>query len=165
MSEVVLTFRSELGAPPDRVWDWITSLEGISRELSPILRMTTPRGLANLRDVRFEPGRPLFRSWVLLFGILPIDRSDLTLLRLDEGKGFFEESPMLSMRVWRHERWLEPRDGHTVLTDRLTFVPRFATGLTRWFIATVFTHRHAVLRRNLGDVRANAPLGGAVSPV
>ena len=151
MGEVVLTFRSELRASSDQVWSWITSVDGISRELWPILRMTTPRGLRSLRDVRIEPGRRLFRSWVLLFGILPIDRSDLTLLRLDDGSGFVEQSPMLSMRLWRHERWLEPSGDGTALTDRLTFVPRLATAVTRWFIVTVFAHRHAVLRRALGD--------------
>jgi ligand-binding SRPBCC domain-containing protein len=161
MGETVLTFCSELRASPERVWNWITSVDGISRELWPILRMTIPAHLRTLEDAHIEPGRRLFRSWVLLFGVLPIDRSDLTLLRLDHGKGFFEESPMLSMRLWRHERWIEASGDGSVLTDRLAFAPRFAAGVTRWFIRTVFTHRHAVLRRELGDVRANAALSSA----
>lgn len=147
MSQVELTFRSELRAPRERVWRWMTSVEGIARELSPLLKMTTPRNVQNLRDVPIEPGKPLFRSWVLLFGVLPIDRSDLTLLQLDEGRGFVEQSPLLSMSLWRHERTLEADGERTILTDRLTFRPRLATALTRWFIRTVFTHRHAVLRR------------------
>src|SRR6266446_2498174 len=79
MSQIELTFRSALSAPRDRVWAWVTSVEGISRELSPIVRMTTPRGVKRIGDVPIEPGKPLFRSWILLFGIIPIDRSDLTL--------------------------------------------------------------------------------------
>jgi len=150
MSDVELTFRSELSAPRDRVWAWVASVEGISRELWPILRMTAPRGVKHIGDVPIEPGKPLFRSWVLLFGIVPIDRSDLTLLRLDEGSGFVEQSPMLSMSLWRHVRTLETDGERTVLTDRLTFRPRMATAVTRWFIATVFRHRHAVLRRHFG---------------
>jgi ligand-binding SRPBCC domain-containing protein len=146
----VLTFRSELRASPARAWNWITSVEGISRELWPILKMTVPRHLRTLGDTPVEPGQPLFRSWVLLFGVLPIDRSDLTLLELHDGTGFVEQSPMLSMRLWRHERILEPHGAGTLLTDTLTFTPRFARALTRWFIQTVFTHRHAVLRRELG---------------
>src|SRR5438067_106868 len=106
MSQVELTFRSELSAPRDRVWAWVTSMEGISRELWPILRMTAPRGVKSIGDVPIEPGNPLFRSWILLFGIIPIDRSDLTLLSLDVGKRFVEQSPMLSMSLWRHVRTL-----------------------------------------------------------
>lgn len=147
---VELSFRSELSAPPARVWSWITSADGIARELRPLLRMTMPRQVRRLQDAHLAPGRPLFRSWLLLFGILPIDRSDLTLLELVEGRGFVEESPMLALRRWRHERTLEPRGAGTVLTDRLAFEPRLASGLTRWFVETLFRHRHAVLRRHLG---------------
>jgi len=150
MSQVTLTFASDLAASPEKVWRWITSMEGISRELAPILKMTAPRGVTDISRVEVTPGKPLFRSWVLLFGILPIDRSDLTLLTLETGKGFVEQSPMLSMKTWRHERHLEPNGDGTLLTDRLTFQPRFATPLTRWFIKTVFRHRHDVLRRHLG---------------
>ena len=150
MSRAVLTFTSDLAASPEDVWRWITSMEGISRELSPILKMTAPRGVTDISRVQLTPGKPLFRSWVLLFGILPIDRSDLTLLTLEAGKGFVEQSPMLSMKTWRHERRLEPNDGGTSLTDRLIFQPRIATSVTRWFIKAVFNHRHEVLRRHLG---------------
>jgi ligand-binding SRPBCC domain-containing protein len=144
---VELTFQSRLDAPRDRVWAWATSVEGISRELRPLLRMTTPPELRNLRDVRLEPGKPLFRSWILLFGFLPVDRSDLTLLELRDGTGFVEQSPMLSMSLWRHERTLEAEGDATILTDRLTFAPRFGRALGAWFIRTVFGHRHAVLRK------------------
>ena len=148
MSQVVdLIFHSELRASRDRVWAWITSVEGISRELWPILKMTAPRNARSIQDVLIEPGKPLFRSWILLFGVLPVDRSDLTLLQLEEGTGFVEESPMLSMSLWRHERSLATNGEGTILKDMLTFKPRLATPLMKWFIQTVFTHRHVVLRR------------------
>jgi len=149
MGRVQLTFRSDLGAPPERVWSWITSVDGISRELWPLLKMTTPPDVPDIRAISREAGQPLFRSWVLLFGIIPIDRSDLTLLSLDDGRGFVEQSPMLSMRLWRHERTLEAEEPGSRLTDILTFEPRFAPSLVTWFIRTVFTHRHAVLRKHL----------------
>src|SRR5581483_7940017 len=141
MGDVELVFRSRLRAPRARVWDWMTSVDGISRELWPIMKMTVPRHLARIDDVRIEPGKRLFRSWVLLFGVVPVDRSDLTLVSLDPGTGFLEESPMLSMSLWRHRRTLEAEGDATVLTDRLTFRPRFATPLVRWLIGTVFRHR------------------------
>ena len=40
--------------------------------------------------------------------MIPIDYDDLTLVALEPGRGFHERSRMLSMRVWEHERTLEP---------------------------------------------------------
>jgi hypothetical protein len=37
-----------------------------------------------------------------------VDRSDLTFLELEPGRRFLEQSPMLSMKLWRHERIVEP---------------------------------------------------------
>ena len=149
MSVTVLTFRSELSASPERVWKWLTSVRGIQAEMSPIMKMTAPNSMAGLDDVAVVPGKRLFRSWVLLFGVLPIDRSDLTLLSIDPGRGFVEESPMLSMKLWRHERSITTKGAGTVLTDQLTFEPRFARTFTTWFIRKVFEHRHRVLRERL----------------
>jgi hypothetical protein len=113
------------------------------------MRMTVPKDIANILDLEIHLGRPLFRSWVLLFGVLPIDRSDLTLIELDVGHRFLEQSPMFTMKLWRHERTIEPRETGCTITDRLEFQPRFAAGTVRWFITKVFTNRHEVIRRNL----------------
>jgi ligand-binding SRPBCC domain-containing protein len=150
---ISLRLESTLRAPAERVWEWITSIEGISTEMWPIFRMTTPRGVRTLADVKVEPGVRMFRSWVFLFGFLPIDYSDMTLLELHPGQGFIEQSPMGSMKSWRHERRISgsPSDpSAVVLVDQLTFEPRFARRFVGWFIRRVFTHRHAVLRRHLG---------------
>ncbi|MES2801334.1 MAG: hypothetical protein V4654_02480 [Bdellovibrionota bacterium] len=40
----------------------------------------------------------------MLFGIFPIDHTDLQLKSLEPLKGFVEESNMASMKCWRHER-------------------------------------------------------------
>jgi ligand-binding SRPBCC domain-containing protein len=59
---------------------------------------------------------------------------------------------MLSMRLWRHERTLEP-DGEakTVVRDRLTFELRAPLGLLTPLIAAaigaLFGHRHRRLQR------------------
>jgi ligand-binding SRPBCC domain-containing protein len=155
VSTISLRFESTLRAPAERVWEWITSIEGISTEMWPIFRMTTPRGVRTLGDVKVEPGTRMFRSYVFLFGFLPIDYSDLTLIELDPGSGFVELSPMGSMRSWRHERRItsSPTDpSAVVLVDQLTFEPRFARGFVRWLIRTAFAHRHEVLRARLGGV-------------
>jgi ligand-binding SRPBCC domain-containing protein len=150
---ITLTFHSQLRAPAAAVWKWITSVEGISAEMWPLMRMTVPQRIKTLTDADVRPGHRLFRSYILLFGILPIDYSDLTLLELTSGRGFIEQSPMGSMRLWRHERQLttaEGPDSSVMLTDRLTFDPRFARAVVAWFVGMFFRHRHAVLRKHLG---------------
>jgi ligand-binding SRPBCC domain-containing protein len=159
-AEIILCFESALRASRERVWEWISSVEGIQAEMRPWLRMTAPRNLRSLADVPFQPGVRMFRSTVFLLGVLPIDFSDLTLLELDDGSGFVEQSPMGSMALWRHERRIVPceDDPSAVrLVDRLTFQARLGGGLVRWFIGRVFTHRHAVLRATFGDARSPRP--------
>ena len=154
MSEdIALCFESRLRAPRERVWEWISSVAGISAEMWPYFRMTAPRNARSLADLKPRPGVPMFRSIVFLFGVLPIDYSDMTLLELDEGHGFIEQSPMGSMELWRHERRILPCPGEpasVLLVDRLTFRPRMARRVVRWFIHRVFVHRHAVLRATFG---------------
>ncbi len=153
--DVSMRFESRLSAPVDRVWEWITSVKGISAELWPFLRMTAPRHMVSLADVQIELGVPMFRSYIFLFGFLPFGYSDMTLLELDEKSGFIEQSPMSSMKLWRHERRILPCSSEpnvVLLTDQLTFHPRMAKRLTSWFMNRVFTHRHRVLSKNLGGV-------------
>ncbi len=147
---IQIEFRSRLTAPPAEVWRWITSFQGIATEMRPLMRMSVPRGIRRLTDVDVIPGQPLFFSWILLFCILPVDWSRLTLLEIDEGRGFVEQSPMGSMRTWRHERRIEAAENGCALIDRLSFEPRFAAPLVGWFVRRFFAHRHAVLRKHLG---------------
>lgn len=150
MSRFTLSFESRLKASPAQAWSWATSVAGILAELRPVARMTVPRGLVSILDRDVQLGQPLARSWFLLFGFLPIDRSDLTLIEFESGHRFLEESPMLSMRLWRHERTIVPVPGGCSLTDRLTFEPRIGGPLVKWFIQALFRHRHRVLSRRLG---------------
>ncbi len=150
---ISLKFESKLSAPRERVWEWITSLEGISAEMWPFFLMTAPKQIRSIEDVGVKLGTPLFRSYVFLFGFLPIDYSDLTLIELQRGQGFVEQSHMGSMKLWRHERRIlsDPSEPSAVLlVDNLTFQPRLARGVVSWFIRRVFEHRHAILRANLG---------------
>jgi ligand-binding SRPBCC domain-containing protein len=149
---ISLRFESKLHAPAELVWEWITSVKGISAEMWPFFRMTMPKGIHSLSDVQIKPGVRMFRSYVFLFGVLPIDYSDMTLVELDYGLGFVEQSPMGSMKLWRHERCIVPclsDPSAVMLVDQLTFRPRIARRLVEWFIRHVFTHRHKVLRTNL----------------
>lgn len=141
----VLEFMSELQAPAAEVWARATSFAGINAELMPLLRMTCPRGQRDISPESVVLGERLVRSWVLLFGAIPVDRSDVTMVEL-EADYFLERSPMLSMRSWQHARRVEGAAGGCVLRDRLEFVPRLPGPLVPWFVQRLFRHRHARLR-------------------
>lgn len=150
-AEIVVTTR--LDASPERVWDRVITPEGINDEMRPYMRMTLPAGVEGLDPESIELGEKIGRSWVLLFGLIPFDYDDLTLVRLDPGKGFLERSEMLSQRSWEHERTLEAADdGACLITDRVRWQPRL--GLPgrplRPVIGWFFRHRHKRLRRHFG---------------
>lgn len=142
-----LSITSALAAPPERVWAHATSPVGVNRELAPWLRMTFPAGTADLAE-GWEPGRRHFRSWILLLGILPVEYDDLTIVELEPGRRFLERSPLLTQRVWEHERTVEPTPGGCRLTDRVRFEPRIpALGAAQGAIfRLVFRWRHRRLR-------------------
>jgi ligand-binding SRPBCC domain-containing protein len=143
---------SRLDASPREVWDRIVTPEGINDELRPFLRMTVPRGIERLDPASVELGKPIGRSWILLFGVLPIDRDDVTLVELEEGRRFLERSPMLSMKLWEHERTVEPNGSGCEITDRIRFQPRLGlpAALPRPLFRAFFRHRHRRLRRRFG---------------
>jgi hypothetical protein len=143
---------SELGAGTAVVWARVTDPAGINDELRPLLRMTVPRGAPDFGLERLEPG-PIGRSWVLLFGLVPFDYDEITLVRVESERGFLERSTMLSQRLWEHERTLEPAgEGGCRVTDRVAWEPRLPLpgALLRPLVLAVFRHRHRRLRRRFG---------------
>lgn len=150
-----LHLESKLQATTEAVWEWITSVACISAEMWPYFRMTAPKGMRSLNNLEIEPGVRMFRSIVFLLGFLPIDYSNMTLVELEPGQGFVEQSPMGSMKLWRHERRIHPDPEHpkgVLLVDQLIFKPRFAPRFVGWFIKRVFIHRHEVLKTQLGGI-------------
>lgn len=143
---------SRLQAPPEAVWERVITAAGVNDELRPLMRMTVPRGLEDFSIDDVEIGRPIGRSWVLLFGLIPFDYDELCLERVEPGRGFLERSRMLSQRLWEHERTIEPREGGCELTDRVAWEPRLPLPgtLLKPLIRAVFQHRHKRLRRRFG---------------
>jgi hypothetical protein len=148
-----ITVSSHLNATPTEAWDRVITPEGIRDEMHPYLRMTLPAGVERLDPESVELGEKIGRSWILLFGLLPFDYDDITLVRLEPERGFLERSRMLSQRVWEHERSLKPgAEGGCLITDRVSWQPRF--GLPgrplRPVIAWFFRHRHERLQSHFG---------------
>ena len=140
---------SHLDAPAETVWGYVTTFEGVNSELRPLLRMTTPRDWTRLAPERIRLGERLFRSWLLLFGVLPIDYDDLTIVAMGPGYRFLERSRMMSASVWEHERSVEAMGSDSCrVTDRVSYTPRWRPfGLVlRWFVPALFAHRHRRLR-------------------
>ncbi|MDX6609323.1 MAG: hypothetical protein QOF85_1248 [Solirubrobacterales bacterium] len=151
-SSAEILVSSHVDAPAQQVWARIITPEGINDEMRPFLRMTLPARVEQLDPQSIEIGKPIGRSWILLFGLLPFDYDNVTLERLEPGRGFLERSQMLSQRCWEHERTLEPSHGGCLVTDRVRWQPRL--GLPgrplRPVIAWFFRHRHKRLRRHFG---------------
>ncbi|GAA3969296.1 hypothetical protein [Gordonia caeni] len=141
------TRRSEIAGPAPAVWARVVTPEGINDEMRPWMSMAVPRGAGDITIDTLEVGRPLGRAWLRLFGLLPFDYDHLTVAELDPGRRFREESTMLSMRAWTHERTVTPAaHDRTEVTDVVTFAPRLglvaAGPLLRRMLAAFFGHRH-----------------------
>jgi ligand-binding SRPBCC domain-containing protein len=153
---------SWLAAPRDAVWAHATSMRGVNQELWPLAQMTHPRDVTSIGAVGDAPvlGQRLFRSWILAFGVLPIDYDDLTLVELEPGRRFLEHSSMATQREWIHERVLHEAEGGTILTDAVSFVPRIAWlgPLFQSVFVLAFRLRHRNLRRRFSG-RAAPPNG------
>lgn len=153
MTTNTFEFTSVLDAPRAAVWAAVSTPAGINDELAPYLRMTMPATMRTLDAATVPLGVRLFRSWILLGGVVPIDYDDLVLVALDPGAGFHERSSMATARVWEHVRTLRDEGAdRCVLTDRASFVPRFAWAapVLRAIVPRVFAHRHRRLRRRFG---------------
>lgn len=146
--------RSIVLAPPAEVWRRVTSPEGINFELMPVMRMTIPPELQGKAIHELPLQQKIGRSWLLLFGFLPIDFDDITIAELEEGHRFLERSTMMSMSAWEHERTLVAQDRGSEVTDRITFQLRPPLGwvpgahallglMLRW----LFRHRQQRLAR------------------
>jgi ligand-binding SRPBCC domain-containing protein len=149
--------RSELRADAAQAWERAISPAGVNGELRPLVRMTMPRRLRGLPLDQFPVGTPAGRSWILLFGLVPIDYDDLCLVEVEPPRRFLERSRTLAFSVWEHEREIEPIGPGCALTDRLGFELRAplarlpgASPLARAVVVALFAHRHRRLRRRDG---------------
>ena len=140
-------------ADRETVWQSVTSIAGLRQEMMPLLAMTAPAGFKHLTDGAIVPGKPVFRSRLLIGGVLPAGISMLTFSSFDPGSGFVEQSPMTGMRRWQHERRIDDVPGGCRVTDTLSFEPELLPGLTARLVELFFHHRHRRLRRMFGEMQ------------
>ena len=139
------------------VWDRVVDPEGINHEMRPWMTMTMPRAARGLTVETIPVGRPVGRAWLRLFGLIPFDYDHLTIVGLEPGRRFLEQSTMLSMRRWEHERTLTPVEGGTRVHDRVTLEPRLPipglAGLLARVVDAFFKHRQRRLLTYFGEPR------------
>jgi ligand-binding SRPBCC domain-containing protein len=149
----VVERRSHIDASAERIWARVITPEGINDELRPWMTMSLPRGAGSLTVDTIPIGTPVGRSWLRLFGVVPFDYDHLMIAELEPGRRFREESTMLSMSLWRHERTITP-DGaaramvHDRVTFRLRLPLRLAAPVVAAGIGALFDHRHRRLARH-----------------
>lgn len=142
-------------APVAAVWQRAVHPDGINDEMRPWMTMSMPRSATGLTVETVPLGRPVGRAWLRLFGLIPFDFDHLTVAEVEPGVRFLEQSTMVSMRRWEHERRMLPVTGGTWVHDRVTFQPRLpvpglAAVLAR-VIDAFFKHRHRRLRRHFSE--------------
>lgn len=149
---VVVRRESLLPAPAGVVWARVTTAEGINHELAPWMSMSTPAGVDELDIAQVTPTVHLGRSWIRLFGVVPVDFDDISITELEHGRRFLEQSRMLSAPVWQHERVVDPvGDDSCHVRDVVTFTPRAVLRpLAPRIVGALFSHRHRRLQQFWG---------------
>ena len=119
---MIIERQSLVDAPVERVWARVVTPDGINDELRPWMTMSMPRGVESLTVDNVPIGTPVGKCWMRLFGVLPFNYDRLCITDLRPGRGFDEQSTMMSMRRWRHERSVTPHGhGKALVRDRITF--------------------------------------------
>ncbi|MEM9176160.1 MAG: hypothetical protein AAGC67_13110 [Myxococcota bacterium] len=142
------TVESRLDADRAAVWAHATRPASLDFEFRPFLRMTFPADLEDIASA-VPLGERVCRSWMLLFGLIPVEYDDLTFVELEPGRRFLERSTMLTQRSWEHERSLVDEDGGTRITDRVAFASRLPLlePVFAPIFRAVFEWRHHRLRK------------------
>ncbi len=141
---------SELPCGADAAWARMTTFEGINDEFRPLLKMTAPAAVREAGLAAVTPGERICRSWLLLFGLIPIDYDDLVLESIGPGTEFHERSTMLTQRLWHHDRVVVNTEAGCSVTDHVAWEPRLPIpgALLKPIFRAVFRYRHHRLQRH-----------------
>jgi hypothetical protein len=148
MTVQTFTFSSDLRVSADIILASL-NMRGVNAELRPLVRMTAPRDWASRSILECPSGQTLFQSWILLFGILPIDRHTFYLESIDPATGFAENSSSTINAIWRHRRMITPLSTGCRLTDTVEYRSRLPLlgGFFKPAYRLVFFIRHRYLRK------------------
>jgi hypothetical protein len=142
---------SDLAVEVDVILATLT-LTGVNAELSPLVRMTAPAAFAQRPLQEWPERQHLFTSWILLLGVLPVDRHAFCLYSVTPGRGFVETSSSTLNALWQHERTIIPLAAGCRVTDVVEYRCRLPLlgYLLKPVYKLVFWHRHRYLRSRYG---------------
>lgn len=142
---------SDLAVDVDVILATLT-LNGVNAELSPLVQMTAPEAFAQRPLQEWPERQHLFSSWILLLGVLPIDRHAFYLHSVTPGKGFVESSSSTINALWKHERTIVPLAAGCRVTDAVEYRCRLPLlgYLLKPVYELVFWRRHRYLRSRYG---------------
>jgi len=150
-----LAFSSTLAVPAGEFWR-AQSLATVNAELRPLARMTARKELLHEPLTRWTPELRGLTSWVLLLGLLPVDRHRFDSVEFPAPTAFVEHSSSWLNRVWRHERVASAAGAGCTVRDAVSFEPRLAWlgAVQEAMYRLAFRCRHANLRRQYRAARA-----------
>ncbi len=147
------TVSSKLDADAKFIADKVFRIAGVNEELMPLVKMQlTPEWLQKSL-AQWPVGYNIHASWLLLFGLLPIDRHHFGLEQVTE-LSFREKSWTLVLRTWTHQRDILPMEGYSEVVDKIEMTTRLSwlePLITPIYLA-VFKHRHRRLQKMFGRV-------------
>jgi len=154
---IELRFASVLAAPLDVVWERASAIRGANDELWPLAKMTFPLRLDRRTPPEQVVGRH-FRSWMLAFGVVPVDRRTMQIEVFEEGRFRECSTSWLQGRMCHERAAVAAGHGSTVLTDTLVLESRgrLVDALLRTSITLTFRRRHRRLRRHFDQAAAEA---------
>ncbi len=146
-----ISVSSQLRVTPDEFWA-AQSMATVNFELGPWIHMTAPKAWQDMRLSTWRGQQALFKSWVLLLGLLPVDRHAFGSFDFDPRRGFVEKSSSWTNARWQHERSVTPVQTGCVVQDTVTFTPRVpvAAPVLQAIYQLVFRHRHNNLAARYG---------------
>lgn len=146
-----LYFSSNLPVSVDEVLMTLT-MEGVNTELNPFVRMTAPSAYSRRNILDWPKKQALFKSWILLFKFLPIDRHAFYFDAINPQAGFSESSSSWTNRYWNHERKVIAEGTGCRVIDTVHYQSRipFIDLLLQPIYRFVFWQRHKYLRRHYG---------------
>ncbi|MDX1496165.1 MAG: hypothetical protein R3352_01285 [Salinisphaeraceae bacterium] len=115
-------------------------------------RMTAPTLWQQRPILEWPEKQTLFKSWILLFGVLPIDRHSFYFDKVDPASGFSEQSSSLTNANWCHTRQVLPSPMGCQVIDKLDYESRLPLlgSLMKPIYQLVFWIRHRNLRARYG---------------
>lgn len=115
------TVKSTVPEGVETVWAYVTTPEGFLNELGPNLHMTIPSGFDTGQIDAVGAGDFMGVSRVLLWNLIPIERSKITVMDIAPPHHIRELHQMILFAEWWQERRLIPVEDGTRIVDDISF--------------------------------------------